>query len=79
MQFTFMEKMKFWKNNYIKKKKKKKISLFIKWASYMCVSIYIYLEKDLSLLYIYIYIYIYESKYGLKSDSMKAAEKHNPR
>ena len=30
------------------------------------------------ILYIYIYIYIYmcESKYGLKSDSMKVAEKH---
>ena len=26
----------------------------------------------------YIYLYIYESKYGLKSDSMKIAEKHNP-
>ena len=26
----------------------------------------------------YIYIYIHENKYGLTSDSMKTADKHNP-
>ena len=29
-------------------------------------------------IYIYIYTYKYESKYGLRFDSIKVAEKHNP-